>query len=449
MAYWQSGTALTFTLVLVVLALGAVLRHAVPALARIGLPTSILGGVIGLALGPSAAGLLPMNVESLESLVYHGLALVFIAVGLQTPRKGSGAAGAISFSFGFPLLIALQMLIGLAAVLVMGDIHPGVGMMLALGFEQGPGQALSMGSAWESGAGMTDGAQIGLIFATIGFGWAIALGIPAVAWGRRRGLLTALPARSEAADERVSAGPSAPGALEGLATQLACIGVVYLMTYGVVWGLSTALSGMPGLSAMAWGFHYIFGAVLAIGARVALARRSGSSPLDDALLGRISGAIVDAVTCSALCAVQLAVLRANLVPIAVITTLGGVITLLTCFWLAPRVFPDAPFEHGLVLFGSTTGTLPVGLALLRIVDPDLRGPAAMSAVLGSGGALPLAAPLMMGILPWSIAAWPDGYPAQGWTIVGVLALICAGFLLAWRVVGPARYVSLSTFWPSR
>jgi hypothetical protein len=43
-----------------------------------------------------------------------------------------------------------------------------IGFLVPLGFNEGPGQALSIGKVWE-GAGFSDAATIGLTFAAIGY----------------------------------------------------------------------------------------------------------------------------------------------------------------------------------------------------------------------------------------------------------------------------------------
>ena len=450
MSYWESGLVVTVLWLAVCLAVAEGLRRAVPALARLGVPGSIVAGLLGLLAGPSVAGVLPMDVGVLESIVYHGLALVFIAVSLKAPAKGRMGPGVASIAFAVPFMLGLQAFLGLGVVMLLGlasPLHPGFGLILPMGFEEGPGQALSLGAAWEAG-GMEHGAQVGLIVAALGFAWSIGIGVPLVAWGRRRGLLAALPAAAERDADADAGALEAPGALDALTVQVVAIGGVYLVTYAFIRGLTSLLAGMPGIAAMGWGFHFIFGALFAIFARRLLARVPSGTPLDDALLSRLGGLTVDVVTAAAIAAIQVAVLRAHWVPIALVTLLGGVATLLSALWLARRAFPEAPFEHCVVLFGMSTGTLPTGLALLRIIDPELRSPAPMSAVLGSAGAVAGAAPFFLGIIPFAVAGWPGGYPGVGWTAMAVLAAYLAVVVGLWWKLGPLRFLGpLTRLWP--
>ena len=449
MSFWESPALITALVIAGLLALAEALRG-VPAVRRTAVPACILAGILGLVLGPDVADVLPVDRSILESVVYHGLAIVFIAVALQSPPKSTAGLGASvkAFSFAIPVMITLQTAVGLAAVLGLGllareAMHPGFGLMLPLGFEQGPGQALSLGAAWEAG-GMESGAQIGLIVATLGFVWSIVIGLPLVLWGRRQGLLS--PLTTNVDDEAEAPARSAAGGLDALTRQVAVIGVCYAITWAICFGLSSALSGAPDIANTIWGFHFIVGAGVAMGARGLLVRLGDANPLHDPSLGRVSGVAVDWMTCSALVAVQLAVLEANWVPLVVVTTVGGLVTLGASLWLCSRAFPDAPFEHAVVWFGMSTGTLPMWLALLRVIDPDLRSPAALSAVLGSAGAIAGAVPILLFLIPGTVAAWPDGHPGAGWIALAAAAgygLVMLG--LWWKLAG-LRLERPGTLW---
>lgn len=444
MEFWESGQVITILLVAALLLVGSMLQRIGP-IGRLGIPASIISGCLALLLGDGALGLLPLNVDTLESIVYHGLALVFIAVSLQTPEQTGRTGGAVSFALGIAMLLNVQAIVGMGVVLLLG-LHPGFGLLLPLGFEQGPGQALSLGNAWEA-SGLTDGGSIGLIISALGFGWAIGVGVPLAAWGRRRGLLQR-SSEGSAARAVLAVESKPPGALDPLTRHLAFIGLAYLITFGIVSGLAQLFSGMPGIAAMAWGFHFIFGALVAISIRTVLAK-TGRPALDNTQLSNIAGLTVDVVTCSAIAAVQIAIFKANLFPLMLMTTAGGLVTVAVVVWLSPRVFPRAPFEHCVLLFGTATGTLPVGLALLRIVDPDFKTPASLNAVLGSAMSVPLAAVFMMGLLPFTISGWPDGFPTTGLIALGLFAAYALAIGVGWWKLGPLQLRgTLTELWPA-
>lgn len=163
MRFWESGGALTALTIIVLLFGCEVLARLVPSLRRLGLPLAILAGALGLILGDQALGLFSLDTELLESVVYHGLAVVFIAVSLKAPAEGGRSAGARSMAFAIVAMMTTQAVVGLGVVLVLDSaLHPGFGLLLPMGFEEGPGQALSMGETW-AGSGLPSGAQVGLV----------------------------------------------------------------------------------------------------------------------------------------------------------------------------------------------------------------------------------------------------------------------------------------------
>jgi len=373
-SYWNFSFLMTLLWLSAILFACGLIRRVFPSYAKLGMPDCMLAGVLGLVLGPQVVGVAPLEVADLEAIVYHGLALLFLFVGLQTPPPPSAVGGARSIAIGIPFTAVMQGIIGLVGVLVFvavsGEIlHPGFGFMLPLGFNQGPGQALSMGKAWQA-TGFSDGPQVGLIFAALGFAWSVVVGVPLVAYARRRGWITAHHGAASGDGAAAETLPAAEdGALDPMTIHLGLVAVMYLVTFGILKGVTGALAAKPQMAAMLWGFHFLIAAGVSMGTRRLLLGVLPSVKLHDGLLSRLCGVTVDLTTAAALAAVQLAVLQAYWGRVLVITTVGGVCSLVFCVWVAKRAFPEEPFEHALVLFGTITGTLTTGMALLRITAP--------------------------------------------------------------------------------
>jgi ESS family glutamate:Na+ symporter len=446
MEFWTPGAVTTLLALAAVMAVTASLTRAIPGATRLGLPPSILAGTAAFLLGPGALGWLALDLDVLKVLVYHALAIVFIAVSLETPRvtpAGRGR-GARSMAFAITAMVAMQTAVGLLVVLgldLFGEaVHPGFGLLLPLGFEQGPGQALSMGAAWER-SGLPSGADVGLIVAAIGFVWSIAVGVPLVAIGRWRGWTT--PSDGAAHADGPVAPLEATAGYDPLTRQLLIVGALYALTGAACWGLDRALTaaGLLDIAAMVWGFHYMIGALIALGARPILARTPGGSPIDDALLARVAAVTVDVATVAALAAVQIAVLTAYWWPVLAVTTVGGLATLALSLAVARRAFPDAPFEHAVMWFGMSTGTAPVGLALLRVLDPELRSPVPVNVVLGSALAILGVAPIVLVLHPLAITAWGETWPGGGWLALGAVCAYGAVVGGGWWLIGGLRRAS--------
>jgi ESS family glutamate:Na+ symporter len=458
--YWWSdvpASALLLDLAVLagLLAVATLLVRWVPILRRGSVPVAILAGLIGLSLGPSGAGVMPLHGPGMELLVYHAFALMFVAVGLQSAPRQRRPGAARSLAVANATVGVTQALLGflfVAAWLAVEPLHPGFGLMIMLGFQQGPGQALSLGSAWEA-AGMTDGAQIGLVFATLGFVYCFVLGVPAVAIARRRGMLTPEdevgPAPPGVDATPPPADPEAATTQEPLSMQLVIMGCVYLVVFLITWGLTSLLPKGGELRDTLWGLHFILGSSVAIAVRRGARRLGHDGPFHDGLLARISVVGVEITTAGSIAAVRLEVLGLWLVPILLMTLLAGVLTLLGCWWLARRAFPEAPFAHALALFGMGTGTLPTGLALLRMLDPELRGPVARNAVIGATASVPFNAPMFLILIPLvAVPQWSEGTTAALGIPLAALVVYLVALLVSWRLFTPFRLLRpLASPWP--
>jgi ESS family glutamate:Na+ symporter len=446
MEFWASGVVQTLLIVISLIAVAAGLRVALPPLQRISVPDAVVAGAIGMLLGPSALAVLPFSPAHLEVLIYHLLALVFIAVSLQTPPPGKPSKTALSIAFAIATIACLQGAIGLGVVLGWNvfaggpELHTGFGMLLPLGFNQGPGPALTFGSAWERDAGMQHGAALGLIMAALGYAWCCVIGVFVVAWGRHRGWHLSKGRDESDHDAVVMDTPrtkhAQPGELEPLSAQLVAIAVVYAVTWLF---LELVTPRVPEkLATILWSFHFLIATGFALTLRPLAARLPGGSPLDNELLTRTSSVIVDVATCAALAAVSITVLGDYWLPMLLISSLGGVMTLLTCMWMARRAFPSRPFEHAIVAYGSLTGTATTGLALLRMLDPQLEGPAARNYVLASPLAAGLALPLFA-LIQMPVSGFPGDYPGKALLVLGLLIAYALGLLVIWRVFAPLRF----------
>lgn len=457
MHFWEHLNPLTLVFVASLLLGTRALLSAAPAIKKAALPAAIVAGLLGMVLGPGVLGVIPFDTDTLETVVYHCLGLLYVALTLQAPPKGVKLPGARSFTYGVPILILTQGALGLAFILawnlVGGDLHPGFGLMLALGFSQGPGQALALGSAWEGSAQFVNGGQAGLLVATLGFVWCSAVGVALFHIGRRLGWAKQRAAQGQGLDSldvTIKRPRAIPGDLDHLTGQLAIIGGVYLLTWGALAGVSSLVPDQA-LVERLWGFHFIFALGITLAVRKGLEATGIRERLvDDEVQTRVSGLIIDLAAVCAIAAVRVDLLVDLLLPAVALAVVGGVLTTAAILWLAPRVFPNDPFAHMLLLFGTATGTLPTGLVLLRLEDPDLASDAARNVVLGMPGAVLFSIPVLLFVVPLPIKDFPASYPGSAWLAMGICLGYAALIAVLWRVIGPARGVgSPLSLWPKQ
>ena len=191
---------LVFSFLSALLVIGVVLRARVAVLQKFLFPSCLVGGVIGLII--IHTGLIPFDFSLLETFAYHFFNISFISVGLTrdnasgVPGKKKTLRGSAWMALIQGLTFPMQAMLGGLFVIVFGwvgiTLFPTFGFLVPLGFNEGPGQALSIGKTWE-GLGFADAATIGLTFAAVGYFFAFFVGVPLVNRGIRRGTATFAP----------------------------------------------------------------------------------------------------------------------------------------------------------------------------------------------------------------------------------------------------------------
>ncbi|HEC89343.1 MAG TPA: hypothetical protein ENI44_02035 [Thermoplasmatales archaeon] len=395
-------TILTLSILGVLLLIGFILRAKIVFLQKFFVPACITAGIIGLFL--KEIGFLPISKNILETLVYHIFNITFISLGLSprtnrdSNRRKEELRGILIMGLLIASVAALQFIIGgLLTVLfnLFGyNLFPTFGFLVTMGFEEGPGQALSIGKTWEN-LGFVNASTVGLSFATIGFMFAIFLGVPLVSWMIYKGYTNSsgekLPSSfiTGVLREKEPAGfqTTHPSTLDSLTFHFSLIGLVYLLTYGFLRLLEKLLPS--DLAEMYWGFFFIWGLLIAYILKVSLEKMKLDYMLDAGLQSRITGWSVDILVTGAITAISIQVVWMFIIPIAVISIVSGVLTLLWILYFGKKLWERYKFERIAGLYGMETGTIATGLILVRIADPRFDTPAAIDLAVGGIVALPL------------------------------------------------------------
>ncbi len=375
-------------------------------------PTSFVAGFIGLILGPEILNLTPFNPENLETMVYHLMSIGFIALALK--ERTNGKQNNASFNTGLTIVSTylVQGLIGFSITLILlytlfPNIFPTFGLLLPLGFGQGPGVAYSIGNQWEP-SGFIDGGQVGLAISTFGFLWASIGGVFFLNYLVKKKKMKHETQDTDIIRENIKE-ESEPGdiplsiGLDKITVQICLIGIVYLVAYLTLLGLDLVLKplGTYGETVMSllWGLQFLFGTIYAIVLRFIFDYLKRKKIIvknypNNYLLQRISGASFDYMIAASVAVLSIYVIKTNIVPLLLITLTGGIVTFIFLYYLSKRVFKVHTLEYILALYGMLTGTLSTGLALLREVDPDFNSQVAENLVFGSAIGLFFGLPLM-------------------------------------------------------
>ena len=129
--------------------------------------------------------------------------------------------------------------------------------------------------------------------------------------------------------------------------------------------------------------------------------------VDREIQKRITGWSVDFLIVATMAAIEVAIVWTYLLPISIIASVTRISTLFVVLYLGKRMWTRYALERTVGIFGTVTGTVPGGLLLIRILDPDFKTPAAMDLGLTSIFAAPfvlsemllITAPVLWG---WSV-----------------------------------------------
>jgi len=419
-----------------------IIKKTIKPLNRILVPNSVLAGFLGMAFGPSGLGLINFSFDRLGNLVYHLMAIGFIAIALKK-RQTRSSRSAVNTGFLIAISYAIQGIVGFGiAMILVYTFFPNLfvpfGLLLPLGFAQGPGQAYSMGSQWEA-LGFANGGTIGLTIATIGFLWAAFGGVAMLNIMVRRKKSVGIPIEKPKIVERVEAlvKDYEFSDIDGMTIQVMSIGSVYLVTY-LFLKYFTGWIGNFGtfgetFAQVLWGFHFVIGVIFAFSFRRGydiIRKKKKIEYLNSFLLQRVAGIVFDYMVAASIAAISLELIKEYIVPIFVITTVGGIVTMLYTIYFSKRIYKRAVLEHIVTFFGMHTGTISTGIALLREVDPQFESGTAEDMVIGSGLALFLGLPLMI-IINIPILGYKLGKPSYYLYTLGALALYFGLLYIFW------------------
>ncbi len=425
---WQ--WLIQFCILATALLLGNVLRTKVPFLNKSLLPSALLGGLLLLIFKqiPNCRELI--NKPMMEIVTYHALGLGFVALALKNNKIESKSTtmkvietGALTAST-YVIQGIVGLIVSIIFFLVGKKLFYAAGLLLPMGFGQGPGQALNFGkifTGWASQQGIDfPGADFGLSIAAMGFIVGSVVGVIYMNILRRKGILS----RKKIADAQVNKLEDYEGqgeipdaeSIDKLSVQICMVLFVYFLVYlftNWIQGMELGKFGTNTLKPMLWGFNFLLGTLFAIFFKWILnrfkkARLMSREYINNYMLNRISGFCFDIMIVAGTAAINFEELGKFVLPFAIIVTLGSIATLFYVLVISKHLYPDYKYEGFFSMFGMLTGTASNGMILLREIDPKFETPAANNLVLQSLAAIVLGFPvlLLMGIAPQSLhSAW--------------------------------------------
>ncbi|MBP1590035.1 MAG: sodium:glutamate symporter [Kiritimatiellae bacterium] len=388
-----------FAALSLLLVCGKLLRIAIPLLQRLYLPSSVIGGFVGLAILTLCPDLVPSDwVAAAQRFPGFLINVIFatLFLGVATPAFSKVVR------IAFPQLCFGQLLawgqyvlgLGLAGFVLVPlfGVPPAFGNLLEIGFQGGHGTVGGMADAFRA-YGWSDGIDLGLTVATVGMVVGVVLGMALVNWAHRKGAVKEVRSFEERPlherrgvhlpHQRPDAGRQTvySDSIDSLAWHIAVVGLSVGIGYLALLGLRAAETALfPDASHRLFQAFPLFplcmigGVLLQSGARAC----HHTLLVDHGQMQRISGAALDYLVLSAVTTIKLSVVVANWMPLLALCLAGTLLSVLLVVFLAPRLFREAWFERAIAEFGQSTGVTAMGLLLLRTVDPENRTIAAAS-----------------------------------------------------------------------
>lgn len=379
----------TFSWVGIMLLVGVLLRALVKPLGSILMPASVIGGIVGFILMNmgilSKAG---VSSDALNNIVGIFFIFTFISMGLTNVPKADGVnankeavKGSIGMGCIWNMLYAIQPFIGYGVLLLVGGffaMSPEYGMLIPFGFDHGPGQAATFGAMVQEN-GLEGAQQVAITYAVLGFLMAFGVGVPLAHYGIKKGLasypskidqsITKGLFKREEQTETAGMITTYNGNIDSLAFCIALMGLCYIIAVPI----GDLLVSVPNQFVQIFGsMTFFIGMLVAYAIRYILNKFDLKQYFDDGLQTRVTGFTTDFMITSAFMAVQLSVVGKWFVPIIVTAVVVGAVTFAICWFFSARIGGHFDFERLLGIWGCATGTCPSGIALIRIVDPQLR-----------------------------------------------------------------------------
>lgn len=402
----MTGAALSnileaFALLGVFLLLGAFLRARLRFLQKMFIPSSVIGGFIGLMIGPTIWGgwtpvSYPADWIQLYALLPGVLIIPVVAsvpLGIQLAGDQSSAdttRNVFNMFFLMAGLFGLQFLIGggIGALFMQTSPQMGLyatfGMEMTMGYSGGHGTAGVVGNMlegmglpyWEIAQGVT------VTYATIGLIGGILIGIALIRRiSENHGFLNITSAEelppswlTGMQPDKAQQRPAGHESTISTSIDVLCFNLALILAGSglaiLVRNLVNA-AGIPIVGAVpVWAYAIIVMWIIWL-----LMTKLGIDWLvDHGIKSKIASTLTDFAVVAAIVSMPVQAVLTYALPI-LITAIVGMLATIASIWLCKWLFTSAIYERWLLIFGTATGVFLTGLLLLKIADPELDTPA--------------------------------------------------------------------------
>ena len=395
-------------ILLFALFVGNMLRNLIPFLRKSLIPSALIGGVLLLVL-IVVLGIWDIeiiNKRFMQIITYHGLGIGFVAMTLKSvkAKKKVGVGKVVDASLFCGSAYLMQAAIGLLVTILfyIGEkkVFYASGSILALGFAQGPGNALIWDINYTTDyPNLFNGnGSFGLTIASIGFIVSAVVGVLYINIQIIRGKIhprekDEVKKLSMYEDENEI---PASESIDKFTVQLGFVAIGYAMAFGIM----SFLSIWNFTKSLAWGFNFLFGVFAAMliklthkGLRKAnIVKRHY---INNYQMDRIAGFAFDIMIVAGVAAIDIHNVKEYILPIVLLSVLGTIVTFGYTLLVSKISFKGYSDEFFVMNFGTLTGTASNGMILLKELDPNLETPTSDIYVSSQLGNIITASPLLL------------------------------------------------------
>ncbi len=451
------GVICQIGLLLIFLLIGNLIRRVVPFLRKGNVPSALIGGLLLLCLdliltkGCGLEANLVVNKRAMQIVTYHALAIGFGAMSLKIAKKGSKGSffkavqnGAITGG-----TYMLQAAIGIVISLIFFACGTGLfydsGVLLPLGFGQGPGNALTWDNNFTTlthdaewtGPTFNGQGSVGLTIASIGFIVASIVGVIYINIFKHKHEIVlkekALTRSVEDFEEEDEIEDSE--SVDKTSIQVALVVLVYAagLAIMVLFAYISKWTGVKLFNDIAWGFNFIWCVITATVVKSLIKflykkKIIKRKYINNYQMDRISGFAFDMMIIAGVAAIDINVLKEYALFIVIVCLAGTACTIIYVRLMCKMCFKDIQHEAFLTNFGTLTGTASNGMIFLREIDPNYETPMNNIFVVSQLPAMLFVAPLLL-LLNMSAKSMTGCYIALG-IFFGLFVLYTTFLILA-------------------
>lgn len=412
--------------------LGKLIRVKVKGIQRFLIPPAVIAGILGLILGPEVLGWLPLS-GSLGTYAGILIAFVFAALPFTSTSKAREVAkvkrmwgysqGGMLLQWGFG---------GLLGILILGKIWPlndSFGITMPAGFCGGHGSAAALGDAFAN-FGQDEVLTLAMTSATVGIICSIILGLIYLRVGTKRGWSACLTEAENLPEElrtglvqpenrkSIGEGMFSTISISTLTFNLSVIALVVLGGYLISKGVTRMA---PSLELPVFSCSYIVGMLV----KLVCDRTKVSERICPETSSSLSGAFTDYLVAFGIASIKISVVTQYLVPMIILFACGLLFTTCYVFFAAKHIFKEYWFEKAMFSWGWFTGTMAMGMALLRIADPESRS----HCVDHYGIAYIFIAPVEIALITFAPIIFCSGYGLLFASVSAVLGLTIMSYMI--------------------